>query len=142
MQLPTIWLIEDNPADIFLIEQALGVHGVAADLVVRRDGQSAFELIGELETQQQVCPRLIILDLNLPKRSGQEIFQRFRVSGQFNDVPVVIVSSSDAPSDQRWAVHIGVTRFFRKPSSLEEFMKIGELVNHLLLNNGQQERDG
>jgi CheY-like chemotaxis protein len=59
--------------------------------------------------------------------------QRFRASGQYKDVPVLIITSSDAPSDQQWAQQSGVN-FFRKPANLEEFLKVGEMVQHLLLS--------
>jgi CheY-like chemotaxis protein len=125
-------LVEDNPADVLLIREALNENGVNANVTVVRDGEAAFGLINELEGGLDVCPDLVILDLNLPRKSGREILQLMRGGTKCGRIPVVILTSSNAASDRNEATQLGATRYLRKPSNLEEFMQIGAVVQSVL----------
>jgi CheY-like chemotaxis protein len=76
--------------------------------------------------------RLILLDMNLPKRSGDEVLKHLRTSTNCRHSKVLIVSSSDAPEDRRAVETSGVAGYFRKPSSYDEFMKLGPIIKSLL----------
>jgi CheY-like chemotaxis protein len=129
-----IWLIEDNPADVLLVREALNEHGVKADLLTVRDGEQAFEMVEELEGNAVECPDLIILDLNLPRKSGREVLQLIRAGPKCRAIPVLILTSSNALTDRRDAAQLGVTLYIRKPSNLEEFMRIGEIIRGVLFD--------
>jgi DNA-binding response OmpR family regulator len=77
-------------------------------------------------------PHLVLLDLNLPRRSGDQILQHLRHSDRCKDIPVVVVTSSDSPRDKAEMSRLGATRYFRKPSRLDEFMRLGPLVRELV----------
>jgi CheY-like chemotaxis protein len=128
-----IFLAEDNPADVYLIEQALREHDVAFHLKVAEDGKQALTFLrshtGVSETSH---PGLILLDLNLPQHDGTEILRCIRQSHQLSSVPVVVFTSSDSPRDRLMAIQSGATRYFRKPSSLKEFLAIGATLKELL----------
>lgn len=130
---PSVLLVEDNPADTLLIREALQQHHVNCELVVVSDGEQAINLIHEIESAPEVCPSLIVLDLNLPKKSGREVLQRIRESPECSHVPVAILSSSDARKDREEAAQLGAVRYIRKPSSLDEFMNVGEILKGILL---------
>jgi CheY-like chemotaxis protein len=80
----------------------------------------------------QACPDLVLLDLNLPKVGGDVVLERVRSSRACKSVKVLIVSSSDAPSDRERAMQLGASEYFRKPSSLEQYMEFGPKVRMLL----------
>lgn len=128
-----ILLAEDNPADVYLIREALREHRVDATVRVASDGREVLQLICP-DNADRAVPRLdlIILDLNLPRHDGIEILERLRGSAQLAGVPVVVLTSSDSPRDQKVANQLGATCYLRKPSSLEQFLALGEVLKRLL----------
>ena len=128
-----ILLAEDNPADVYLIREALREHGVDASVRVASDGREVLRIICP-ETADTVVPclNLIILDLNLPRHDGIEILEQLRGSSVLAAVPVVVLTSSDSPRDQKIANQLGATCYLRKPSTLEEFLALGAVLKSLL----------
>ena len=128
-----ILLAEDNPADVYLIRETLREHGVDAALRVASDGREVLQLICPEDPNSPV-PKLdlIILDLNLPRHDGIEILERLRSSTLLAQVPVVILTSSDSPRDQKIANQLGAALYLRKPSSLEQFLALGTVLKSLL----------
>ena len=134
---PFVLLVEDSPADIYIVRESLKKHMKDIDLQVLNDGEKAFNLIEATEADDSVAaPALLILDLNLPKRSGQEILRRVRQSAKLGHIPVVIFTSSDSPLDRAETTKLGATAYFRKPADLEEFMCIGKVVQSVLTSHG------
>jgi len=126
-----ILLAEDNPADVYLIREALKEHGFECSMQVASDGKEVLSLISE-ETPGAEDLELIILDLNLPRHDGIEILERLRESTRLAHVPVVVLTSSDSPQDRLVATHLGARRYLRKPSSLEQFLDLGAIFRELL----------
>jgi CheY-like chemotaxis protein len=77
---------------------------------------------------------LFLLDLNLPKKSGGQILERVRQSPTCAQVPVVILTSSDSQRDKTQAADLKATGYFRKPSRLDDFMKLEPYIRDLLTN--------
>ena len=77
-------------------------------------------------------PRLVILDLNLPKVSGGQVLERVRQSSRCASVPVLVLTSSDSPKDKAEVARFGATKYFRKSSRLDEFMNLGVEIRNLL----------
>lgn len=128
-----IWLAEDNPADVYLIEEALRRHEFAYHLETADNGEDMIKMIGGLERDPaKNCPDIFLLDLNLPKRSGDEILAQIRKNQRCNDVPVIVITSSDSPQDRARTRELGASFYFRKPADLEAFMTIGDIVKHFL----------
>lgn len=133
----SILLAEDNPADIYLIREALREHGVDSPISVASDGRRVLELIAKAEPAETQHLRLIILDLNLPLHDGIEILQELRKSAALAAVPVVVLTSSDSPRDRIVASEFGATRYLRKPSNLEQFLELGAVFRDLLASSNQ-----
>jgi len=128
-----ILLAEDNPADVYLIRRALREHGVELSIRVSSDGKDALQLLSrEGAYQERQSLDLIILDLNLPRHDGIEILERLRATEEFDRVPVVVLTSSDSPRDRQSANRLGATLYLRKPTSLEQFLAMGQLFKGLL----------
>jgi DNA-binding response OmpR family regulator len=125
-------LVEDSPADALLIRETLTEHRIDCDLMILKDGEAALRYLDELEGGSWICPDLVILDLNLPKKSGYEVLQRIRASKRCRFVPVVVLSSSSAPADKARALSLGSTRYITKPTLLEDFIQIGVVFQELL----------
>ena len=134
-----ILLAEDNPADVYLIREALSEYGVACDLRIVPDGKSALAFFGSVPSGAD-SPHLIVLDLNLPQHDGIEVLRAIRACQGLHGVPVVILTSSDSPRDRRAADQLGVTQYIRKPSQLEEYMQIGATLRDLLQVQSTRDR--
>jgi CheY-like chemotaxis protein len=126
----SIVLVEDNPADVYLIRQALEEKGIRFKLTCFEDGEEALKKLSRADDQ---APDLILLDLNLPKTGGVEVLKAVRGMAKFADVPVAILTSSESPADKRCAALLGAARYISKPSVLEDFFRVvGEGVEDLL----------
>jgi two-component system, chemotaxis family, response regulator Rcp1 len=126
-----ILLVEDNPADVYLIEEALRTHGVEYELNWLRDGEQALALLSGSEF---VSPDLVLLDLNLPRVDGKEVLARIRRMPELATVPVAIMTSSDSPQDRREMAELGASCYIKKPPTLDEFLEVGGVVKTLLGN--------
>jgi CheY-like chemotaxis protein len=128
-----IVLVEDAEPDVFLVREALQLGGLDFNLRVLDDGEKAVDFIEELDRDQTAaCPDLLLLDLNLPKKTGAEVLECARKSRRCGHVPVIILTSSDSPMDKEQVARLGATHYFRKPSRLAEFMRLGDVVRELL----------
>lgn len=130
---PCVLLIEDNAGDVFIVQEALQENNVRCELTVISDGESALQYFDRLDGSTDLpCPCLVLLDLNLPKRSGHDVLRRIRRGGRCSSIPIVVVSSSDSERDLSENKRLGATAYFRKPSTLEQYLRIGRLVKDLI----------
>ena len=130
---PFVLLIEDNPGDVLLVEESLREYRIDCDLTVVADGEEAVRLFQTIDSDpKSPSPSLVLLDLNLPKRSGHEILERIRRSTRCPTMPVIIVTSSQAESDLVQMRRLGIAAYFHKPASFDEFMKLGALIRDML----------
>jgi chemotaxis family two-component system response regulator Rcp1 len=127
-----VLLVEDNPADANLVEEALLEAEVNCGLQIVGDGMKALEFITLVEGNKTPCPDLILLDLNLPRLSGEEVLKRLRTSVTCGSVKILIITSSNAASDRERVLGLGATDYFRKPSSLEQFLELGPKIRQML----------
>jgi len=128
----SILLVEDNPGDATLVRTALEHHEVEGEVILLTDGEKAIGYVEAVDTEDVPCPDLIIIDLNLPKKSGHEVLQRMRLSAKCSQVPILILSSSDAASDRLHAARLGASLYISKPLRLDEFMKLGAIFKEKL----------
>jgi chemotaxis family two-component system response regulator Rcp1 len=130
-----IWIAEDNPADVYLIEEALRRHDFAYRLEVADNGEEMLKMIAAMEQDPAAhCPDLFLIDLNLPRRPGDEILACIRQTSRCAHVPAIVITSSDSPQDRARAQELGASFYFRKPADLERFMAIGGIVQKFLEN--------
>jgi two-component system, response regulator len=120
-----ILLVEDNPDDEQLTLRALRKLPSRLDVTIARDGQEALD---KLHSPDYPSPDLILLDLKLPKLSGLDVLKRIREHPKTAHVVVVVLTSSDEPSDILSSYREYVNSYIRKPVEFEEF---GSVVNRL-----------
>src|ERR1700723_2467837 len=95
-----ILLAEDNPGDVFLVRRALEKHALDVKLVVVEDGQAALSFIGTVDADDgAMCPDLVLLDLNLPRATGNRVLTRLRQSPRCAGIAIIVVTSSNSPLD-------------------------------------------
>lgn len=132
-----ILVAEDNPGDVELVREALREHHLDFELYVASDGGEMEKYLDRLGKYPDApCPDLLLLDLNLPKAHGYELFQKFREHRKCAQTPVVVMTSSCAPRDRERATTLGAARYFCKPCELEEFLSLGSIIRELALERG------
>ncbi len=125
-------MVEDNLPDALLVEEIIRGGDLPLELHVATDGQQAIDFLARADAEDGApCPHLVLLDLNLPKISGFEVLRHVRLSARCKEIPVVVMTSSDSPVDQRMACELGA-RYFRKPTDYEEFLKLGDVLKEVL----------
>jgi two-component system response regulator len=128
-----VWLIEDSATDVFVIKDVLRACAFEFELRVMSDGDSALSLLRSIEdNEHSEAPALVLLDLNVPKVHGIEVLSALRRAPRCSKAPVIVVTSSDSPSDLKAIYDIGVEAYFRKPHDLDEFMKLSEVIKRTL----------
>lgn len=132
----TIFLAEDNAGDVLLVQESFNSRGLAYELLVAEDGERALDSIDSFG-QGRPCPDVMLIDLNLPKVEGAELLQRIRANANCSDVPVLVVSSSKSPKDHSVVAAFGA-RYFRKPSELDEYMMLADVVMEMVGMGGSR----
>lgn len=128
-----ILLAEDNPGDVLLVRRALKEHAIEHHLHVVHDGGEALDYVACMGGPGGApCPDLLLLDLNLPKADGALVLTEFRKHPACAHTPVIAVTSSDAPKDRKQMAGLGVDRYFKKPSDLAAFLRLGAVVREVM----------
>ena len=123
-----IILVEDNPADVEMTLSALQDHNLANKVHVLRDGAEALSYImNNVDCRpgkaDEHCPKVILLDLKLPKIDGLEVLRRIRSDERTKSVPVVILTSSNEERDRIEGYKLGVNSYVVKPVDFAEFAR-------------------
>jgi len=135
-----ILLVEDSPEDLELALRALQKSRLANHIHVARDGEEALNfLFGSTPSGQKVeplRPRLVLLDLNLPKVDGIEVLQQLKNNPDTKNIPVVVLTSSREQRDLEDCYKLGVNSYIVKPVNFEQFYEaVHQLGMYWLLLN-------
>lgn len=128
----TILLVEDNLADIRLIQEALKSTATRSELVVVRDGIAAMSYLRQAGVDlDALLPDLVLLDLNLPKQDGREVLAQIKADPQLKRLPVVVLTTSQSEEDilHSYNLHVNcyivksrnLTQLFETVRGIEEF---------------------
>jgi CheY-like chemotaxis protein len=123
-------VMEDNPADVYLLRLALDHHGEEYNLELLRDGEEAIRFVQNQRTSpQEPEPCVIILDLHLPRHDGNAVLRAIRQEPTLCHVRVVALSSMPSPSDAAEVLRLGARLCRAKPMDLDEWVKLaGEIL--------------
>ncbi len=128
-----ILLVEDNEDDVFLMKRALRLAGVANPVFLVTDGEQATQyLAGEgpyADRAKFPMPSVVFLDLKLPFRSGHEVLAWIRRQQALESLVVVVLTSSDEPSDLRRAYSLGANSYLVKPLTPKQLTSLADAFN-------------
>jgi CheY-like chemotaxis protein len=136
-----VLLVEDNPDDELLTLRALKKSTIDLDVEIARDGAEALHVLGlnGNSGSNPVLPSLVLLDIKLPKVSGIDVLRAIRRAPRTEGLPVVMLTSSDEPSDVISASLLNVSRYVRKAVDYSEFMsEMNCLVTDFLGSRAQK----
>jgi CheY-like chemotaxis protein len=131
----TVLLVEDDLNDIFIVKRAFKMADIPTPLQVVTDGQEAIGYLrGEGKYQDRDAfplPKLIVMDIRMPRRTGFEVLEWVKNGSRLlRRIPVVIVSSSQNPSDINRAYELGANAYMIKPMNFREVEHLFETITH------------
>lgn len=131
---PVIMLVEDNPADLRLTQEVLEEASFPHRLLVARDGEQALLMLrGMPPYADYPLPDIVLLDLNIPRKSGLEVLAAIKQDRRLKRIPVLILSTSRAESDFAAAYDGHANAFVTKPTDWGEFAELARLVRDFWL---------
>ncbi|MDX1584961.1 MAG: response regulator [Thermoanaerobaculia bacterium] len=120
-----ILIVEDNEHDLELTMRALKKHKISNRVLALRDGEEAIDYLfrrGEFEERDDSKPKVIFLDLKLPKIDGLEVLERIKEDPETRGIPVVMLTSSAEETDRLRSYDLGVNSYVVKPVDFDDFM--------------------
>ena len=132
-----VLLVEDNPDDVELSLRALKRAHLVNPIRIARDGAEALDLLfGSGEPRVPWMPRVVLLDLKLPRVGGLQVLERIRADARTKSLPVVVLTSSREEPDVRRAYELGANSYIVKPVEFEKFVAaVGEVGLYWLVLN-------
>ena len=129
-----ILLIEDNPGDVRLAQEAFKEGNVNVSLDVAMDGMEAINFLRKIGPfQNAVTPDLVLLDLNLPKKDGREVLSDIKADPTLRSIPVVILTTSNAEQDILNSYNLHVNCYINKPVDFDRFFDIIQKIEDFWL---------
>ena len=129
-----VLLVEDNPGDVLLAEEALAQAHVGTAVSVVGDGRSALAFMrGEGEHAARVRPDLVLLDLNLPDMGGQEVLDELKRDPALRSTPVLILTSSSNDDDIRGAYQSHANTYITKPDQFGGYTAVARCIDEYWL---------
>ncbi len=130
-----ILLVEDNPGDIRLIQEAFKEGGFSSHLNITRDGEQALAFLRRQgDYAKSPRPSFIILDLNLPRKDGREVLAEVKKDRELRQIPVVILSTSTSAEDILHAYDLHANCYVPKPLDIEHLVQLGRSLEEFWLS--------
>lgn len=132
--LVNVLLVEDNPGDVRLTQEAFKEAKMSIKLDVTMDGAEAIKYLKkEGEYENVTTPDLILLDLNLPKKDGREVLKEVKTDDSLKRIPVVVLTTSNAEQDIMKSYNLHVNCYINKPVDFEKFFDIIQKIEEFWL---------
>jgi chemotaxis family two-component system response regulator Rcp1 len=120
-----VLLVEDNPGDIRLTQEAFKDGRILVNLTVATDGVQAIEILNHRGPHASMPrPDLILLDLNLPKKNGREVLVEIKADEDLKRIPVIVMTTSKADQDIHRVYNLNANCYITKPVELDEFLNV------------------
>lgn len=130
MRTINILLVEDNLADIRLTQEALSEGSIANTLHIVKDGAQAMDFLYKRPPfAEAITPDLILLDLNIPKKSGQEVLKEIKEDSKLKSIPVVIITTSSSEHDVARTYAHDANCYITKPVDFEQFAYVIKIID-------------
>jgi len=128
-----ILLVEDNEGDILLTTEALEDFKIRNEITVKRDGRAAVDFFNDINHADEI-PDLVLLDINLPKMSGQEVLLFIKSHDKFKHIPVIMLTTSSSEKDIMASYKNHVNCYITKPIEVSDFMQAINKIEDFWIN--------
>ena len=130
-----VLLVEDDPGDVLMTREALADHKVRNRLSVVSDGEEALAYLRrEGQFADAVRPDLVLLDLNLPRRDGREVLAEIKSDQTLRQIPVVVLSTSQADEDILSSYSLHANAYVTKPVDFERFLSVVRQIDNFFVS--------
>jgi CheY-like chemotaxis protein len=135
LKLVDVLLVEDDPGDVLITREAFEHHQIRNNLHVVGDGEQAMHFLRKTGAYADVpTPGLILLDLNLPRRNGLEVLAELKSDTALLTIPVVVLTTSQAPEDILRSYSLHANAYISKPTDFDEFVDAIGQIDDFFLN--------
>jgi len=124
-----VLVVEDSPADVRLIREALKGAAVPVQIAVAKDGIEAMDYLHNSEGKAS-RPDLMLLDLNMPRKNGREVLAEVKASPALKQIPVLVMTSSHADEDINQAYELNANCYITKPHDFHEYVKVVRAIEN------------
>ncbi len=128
-----ILLVEDSPSDARLIREVLSKSQMTVHITLAKDGVEAIEQLFQLKNEGSSLPDLILLDLNLPKKTGSEVLREVKADQALKKIPVLVMTSSHDERDVAQAYRLNANCYICKPLDLPEYERVARAIQSFWL---------
>jgi len=130
-----VLLVEDDPGDVLMTEEAFAEYKVANRLTVVADGESAMSYLRkEGEYADAPTPDLVLLDLNLPRMDGREVLAELKEHPELRRIPVVVLTTSEAEEDILRSYNLHANAYVTKPVDFERFISVVRKIDEFFVS--------
>jgi CheY-like chemotaxis protein len=130
-----VLLVEDDPGDVLMTQEAFEEHKVGNRLTVVSDGAEALAYLRrEGKYSNAVRPDLVLLDLNLPRRDGREVLEEIKNDGDLCRIPVVVLTTSQADEDILRSYQLHANAYVTKPVDFERFIAVVRQIDEFFVS--------
>ncbi len=119
-----VLLVDDDEADVLLTTKMLQRGKLLLDVSVAHDGEMALEMLHDNINNGVDLPDLLLLDINMPRMTGLELLEAIRSSDGLHRLPVVMLTTSDAPQDIQRVYDLGANCYITKPVTFDQFQRV------------------
>ena len=131
---PVVLVVDDDPGDILLLEETCRELKIDFRFEICRDGEEAWRFLTRAEGFEKAPrPDLVLLDLNLPKRTGRELFAQMRDHDSLARIPVVVLTTSKTDADVVAGRDPALNQYLSKPMRLDGFLEAVKRIHEFLL---------
>ena len=133
--LMNILLVEDNPGDVRLTQEALREQGIFHHLSIVSNGEDALNFLEKKAAYEGVeVPDIILLDLNIPRKNGKEVLREIKNNDAWKMIPVVVLTTSDAEQDILASYQLHANCFISKPVDIDQFIEVIKSIEDFWFN--------
>lgn len=122
-----VLVVEDEQADIALIERAFSRSRIDHDVAYSADGEEAIRYVSEVAAER--LPDLILLDLKLPRKSGREVLVELKADARWRAIPVAMFSTSGWRQDVEECLQMGASSYIEKPADFAGFVRVIRMID-------------
>ncbi|MEO0349755.1 MAG: response regulator [Cyanobacteria bacterium P01_A01_bin.15] len=133
----TILLVEDSPTDAAILSAAFDEVGCHWPIQIAQTGDEALALLQQTDSNAHVHPQLILLDLNLPGKTGHDVLREIKENVVWQAIPTIILSSSATQTDIDKSYQLHANAYITKPTSFGEYQLVAQKINDFWLKTAQ-----
>jgi CheY-like chemotaxis protein len=138
MALIEIMLVEDDPGDARLVQEAFRESQIKYNLHIVRDGMEALQILKESRASGDgTLPRIIFLDLNLPRMAGKQLLEAIKSDRKLRHIPVIVFSTSDNEDDIKTTYDLQANCYITKPNDFDDYREAIRIIEQFWLKLAQ-----